>query len=335
MSAKRTDHRTLWLAAAAAAVLLAAASSVAVGAQDLPITDLWHGLWARDGSHEARLVWGSRVPRTVLGLIVGACLGLSGALIQGYTRNPLADPGLIGVNAGAGLAVALAAGTLGVTTVTGQVWFAMGGALVAAVAGYLAGSAGARGPSPLRLTLAGLALGALLTGITSGLALLDPRAFEQGRAWSAGSLTGRDLGTAWTLLPFLAAGLVLALACARALNAVALGEETATALGLGVNRLRATLVAAVALLAGTATAAAGPIGFVGLMVPHAARWAVGNDQRWVLACTLLLAPALLLSADVAARVLLSPDELPVGVVTAFLGGPALLAVVRTRRLGGS
>jgi iron complex transport system permease protein len=267
-------------------------------------------------------------------VLVGTALGVAGALIQAMTRNPLADPGILGVNAGAALFVAFAVGVLGVTDVRFYVWFAFVGAVLATVAVYALGSVGRAGATPIRLTLSGIALGAVLGGVTSGMLLLDPDAFARMRFWGAGSLAGRGLDIAAATGPFVVLGLCLAALVARPLNAIALGDELARSLGANALRTRTVGVVAVTLLAGAATAAAGPVGFVGLMVPHMVRWFVGPDQRWILIHTVFAAPALLLFADVVGRIVIEPGELQVGIVTAFVGAPVLILLVRRKKASG-
>ncbi|QRY42080.1 iron chelate uptake ABC transporter family permease subunit [Microbacterium hominis] len=284
------------------------------------------------GSPDIRYVVAElRVPRTVAGLVVGVALGAAGALIQGFTRNPLADPGILGVNAGAAFAVAIGIAVFGLRDMSVLVWLSFAGALVVTLGVTVIGSSG-RGPAdPLRLTLAGVALGAVFAGATTGMTLSDPDAFDRMRAWHAGSLLGRGFEVLGPVLPFVAVATVAALALARGLNALALGDDVARAQGAHVGGIRVGVVAAVTVLAGTATAIAGPVSFVGLMVPHVARWMFGVDQRRILLASIALAPTLILLSDVLGRVLIAPAEIPVGVVTAFVGAPVLIALARRRR----
>jgi iron complex transport system permease protein len=315
----------------AAAVVLAvvALASVAYGAKAMPIGTVVDAFAGYDPSVADHLVvWSHRVPRTALGLLVGVALGLAGVMMQGVTRNPLADPGLLGINAGAALFVVLAIRGAGVDSVLGYVWFAFAGAAAAAAAVYALGASGRGGASPVRLALAGAALTALLTAIL----LRDVRALDQFRFWMVGSLAGRPGPVAAQVAPFIVAGAALAVFAGRRLNALALGEDVARSLGQRVAWTRFTAVAAVVLLAGAATAAAGPIGFVGLTVPHIARALVGPDYRWILPYTLVLAPILLLAADVTGRLVTRPGELEVGLVTAVVGAPLFIGLVRRRRL---
>lgn len=302
-----------------------------IGARDVPLRVIWETLIGVSADRDAATVLSLRIPRTVLGLLVGAALGVAGALIQAVTRNPLADPGILGVNSGSAFAVAIAVGVFGVSSPPAYLWFAFGGALVTTIVVYLIGSAGRGSVSPARITLAGVAIGAVLAGITSAMVLADPKGFNAMRAWESGAIDDRGWEVITVAAPYLLLGLVLAMLLGRALNAVALGEDLARALGSGVLRTRILAVVAVTLLCGTATAMAGPIAFVGLMIPHVARWIVGPDQRWIIAYSMLLAPVLLVSADILGRILLRPGEIPVGIVTAFLGAPVLVLLVRKQR----
>ncbi|WP_029088577.1 FecCD family ABC transporter permease [Brevibacterium album] len=309
--------------------------SLFIGSAALSPAEVLRALVRADGDLIGRMtVSGLRLPRTLLGIAVGAALGVAGALAQAVTRNPLADPGILGVSAGAGLAVSLAVAFLGLTRVEDYMWFAFAGALGAFALVYAVALRGPDGATPVRLTLVGVALSAVLTGASQSLALLRPQVFDQMRFWGAGTLADRPQGTLEAVLPFIAAGVVLSLLLGRTANAMALGDERARTLGVPVGALRWLITAVIAVLCGAATAAAGPIAFVGLMVPHAVRAVTGPDQRWVLAFSAVLAPALLLLADVLGRLLVRPAELQAGIVTAFLGAPVLILLVRRAERGG-
>ncbi|WP_432791469.1 iron chelate uptake ABC transporter family permease subunit [Brevibacterium sp. K11IcPPYGO002] len=328
-------RRVLGLVAAIIALILVIAASLTIGARDMPISEVLGAFFAPTGSDDQLVVLELRLPRTVLGILVGMGLGLAGGLIQALTRNPLADPGILGVNAGASLAITIGVAFFGISSITGYIWFAFAGALVATVGVYVIGSAGrSRTVDPIRLTLAGVAVAAVLTGLTKAILLTNDRAFDAFRSWDVGAIAGRDFDTITAILPFIVIGTVLALALSHSLNAVALGDDLAASLGTSVNRTRVLSIIAVTLLAGAATAAAGPIGFIGLMIPHIARWIVGPDQRWILGYSLVLAPILLLASDVIGRVVMKPGELQVGVVTAFVGAPVLIALVRRKKASG-
>jgi iron complex transport system permease protein len=317
-----------------AVLVLVVLLSIAVGSRDIPLPTVIDALFAYDDSNDHAIIQSLRLPRTVLGLLVGAALGIAGALIQALTRNPLADPGILGVNAGASFFVLIAVGYLGYTSLDAYIWFAFLGAIVTTVVVYLVGSAGRSGATPISLTLAGVAIGAILGGVSTALTLLNPSAFDRMRHWGAGALSGGNYDAVVTVAPFVIVGLVLAGAVARPLNAVALGDDLAKALGANIFRVRVVVVVAVTLLAGGATAAAGPIGFVGLMVPHVARWIVGPDQRWIFAYTVVLAPVLLLVSDIMGRIIMRPGEIQVAIVTAFVGAPVLILLARRRKVSG-
>lgn len=318
----------------AAVVLLALAvlASLAIGSREIPLGTVLDALTGTDTSQDALVVRELRVPRTLLGIVVGAALGLSGALMQALTRNPLADPGLLGVNSGAAAAMVTAVGIFGLTSRTGLVWASMAGAAVVSVAVYVLGATGRGGATPVRLALAGTAVSAALGAYTTAQILLDQSTFDRFRFWQVGSLAGHDLAVFEQMLPFFVVGIVLALSQARPLNALALGEDSGRALGAHVGRTRVVTALAVTLLCGAATAAAGPIWFLGLAVPHLVRAVTGPDQRWVLPFSCVVAPALLLTGDVIGRIVVRPGELEVSIVTALLGAPVLIALVRRRRL---
>lgn len=316
-----------------AALVLAVVLSIAVGARPMSWGTVLTALFHFDPTTPDHLVVRDlRLPRTLAGVLAGAALGLSGAIIQGATRNPLADPGLLGVNAGAALFVVLGISTLGITDVTGYVWLGFAGAAVAGAVVYGVGSLGPVGATPVKLALAGAAVTAALQSVTSGLLLTDATTFDQYRFWQVGSLAGRDTTTITHVLPFIAVGLVLAFVTARMLNTLALGEDVARALGQNVALARVVCVLAVVVLCGSATAIAGPIAFVGLVVPHAARLITGPDHRWLLPYSALIAPVLLLLSDVLGRVIARPAEVSVGIIVAVAGAPLFVLLVRRRKL---
>ncbi|WP_046471584.1 FecCD family ABC transporter permease [Allosalinactinospora lopnorensis] len=310
-------------------LLAASALSLAVGAKHLPLEQVWHGL-VDSGSADYTVVHEMRLPRTLLGLLAGSALGLAGGVMQALTRNPLADPGILGINAGASAAVVSAISFLGVATFTGYIWFAFLGAALVSVLVYVVG--GGREATPARLALAGTAIGAALYSYVNAVQLLDTASLDRMRFWTVGSLADARIETVAKVAPFVLAGLLLALALARPLNALALGDEAARALGTTPVGTRALAMTAVTLLCGSATAACGPIVFVGLAVPHLVRALTGPDLRWLLSYCAVLAPVLFLGADVLGRILARPAELQVGIMTAVLGGPFFLFLVRRRRV---
>lgn len=329
---RSTTFRISGLVVSVAVLFVMMLLSVWIGTKDIPFRVVWDVLWHPDGSSTAIIIHSYRIPRTLLALLVGAALGLAGALLQALTRNPLADPGLLGINLGAATGVVIAIAFAGVATVLGYVWFALAGAAVASVVVYLLGSAGRSAATPERLVLAGAALSAVLYAFNTAILLLNPRAFDAFRFWNVGSLAGRHMDVLIPVLPFILVGIVLTFALVRPLNALALGEQLAGALGARVARTRLFGAVGVTLLCGAATAAVGPIAFVGLAVPHMARLIVGPDQRWVLPYSAVLAPILLLVSDIIGRTINAPAEVEVGIVTAFLGAPVFLALCRRRRL---
>ncbi|WP_151479433.1 FecCD family ABC transporter permease [Streptomyces albicerus] len=324
----RRAIRAAGLFVSVAVLVLVALASIAIGAKELSLEQVWHGLFEDSGTY-GDVVVSERLSRTVLGLLVGAALGLSGAVLQALTRNPLADPGLLGINAGASAAVVTAITFFGVTSLSGYVWFAFAGAAVVGALVYFLG--GSRGSTPVRLALAGTAISAALYGYLQAVMIMDEAALGKMRFWTVGSLSSATDSTIGQVLPFLAIGTVLALVLARPLNAMAMGDDTARALGAHLGRTRALSMAAATLLCGAATAACGPIMFVGLMIPHLVRSFTGPDMRWILPYATVLSPVLLLGADVIGRLVARPAELQVGIVTAILGGPVFIFLVRRRR----
>lgn len=327
---QRARRRTLALLTALACLLVITLASLALGVRDILPAEVWNALTAPvAGNQDHRVVLEQRLPRTVVGLAAGAALGLAGTLVQGVTRNPIADPGLLGLNSGASLAVVCAFWLVGVTAPIGYVWFAFLGAAAAALLVFSIGAA-----QPVRLALVGATVTALITPLITLVLLRDVAAFNLYRFWVVGSLTGRGLDTVAALWPFVVVGLILVALLAPRLNMLALGDDVARALGQRVGTTRALAGVAVVLLAGTATALAGPIALVGLAVPHAARGLVGTDYRWVAALAALLGPVMLLGADVIGRLVLPHSELEAGVVAALLGAPVLVAVARGRNVAG-
>ncbi|RTY59258.1 MULTISPECIES: Fe(3+)-siderophore ABC transporter permease [Pantoea] len=319
------------IAASGMLLLLLLALSLMLGAKSIAIHDVYLALTTRCDSADCIIVREARLPRTLAGLMAGCALGLAGALMQSLTRNPLADPGILGVNAGAGFAVVLGIALFGADSPADWLGFAFSGALLASLLVALTGALGGGRVNPVRLTLAGVALGAVLEGLTSGLSLLNPDIYDHLRFWHSGSLDIRSVAVLRVTYPAVAVGVLIALLLSRSLNSLSMGGDLATALGTRVARTQILGLLAIALLSGAATAAVGPIAFVGLMTPHLARWLWGNDHRWMLPGTLLITPCLLLAADILGR-LMVPGELRVAVVTALLGAPMLIVLVR-RKLG--
>ncbi|ANR78295.1 iron-enterobactin transporter [Kosakonia sacchari] len=333
MSCSAFPARPVALAGLLILLVVAVALSLFVGAKPLPASVVIDALTGVCHSAYCTIINDARLPRTLAGLLAGGALGIAGALMQTLTRNPLADPGLLGVNAGASFAIVLGAALLGAVTPVEQLLLAFCGALAASLLVAFTGSQGGGQLSPVRLTLAGVALAAVLEGLSSGISLLNADVYDQLRFWQAGSLDIRTLQTLKiVLIPVLLAALI-ALMLSRALNSLSLGSDTATALGSRVARTQLLGLVVITVLCGSATAVVGPIAFIGLMMPHMARWLVGADHRWSLPVTLIATPALLLFADIIGR-LLVPGELRVSVVSAFIGAPVLIVLVRRAHGGG-
>ena len=333
MSLPHSSRRALTLFGLLILLIVAMALSMLVGAKTVPASVIVDALTGTCQSADCTIIRDARLPRTLAGLLAGGALGLAGALMQTLTRNPLADPGLLGVNAGASFAIVLGAALFGAASPVEQLALAFGGALIASLIVAFTGSQGGGQLSPVRLTLAGVTLAAVLEGLSSGISLLNADVYDQLRFWQAGSLDIRTLQTVKiVLLPVLLAASI-ALISSRALNSLNLGSDTATALGSKVARTQLSGLLAITVLCGSATAVVGPIAFIGLMMPHLSRWLVGADHRWSLPVTLIATPALLLFADIIGR-LLVPGELRVSVVSAFIGAPVLIILVRRARGGG-
>ncbi len=333
MPAVRLSARATTLLSLVVILLLVTALSLLLGAKPLHSSVVIAAFSGQCHSADCTIILDARLPRTLAGILAGVSLGLAGALMQTLTRNPLADPGLLGVNAGASFAVVMGSALWGLSSALALLGLAFSGALLAALLVALTGSIGGGRLNPVRLTLAGVALAAVLEGLSSGISLLNPEVYDQLRYWQAGSLDIRTLTTLKIIAVPVIAGCLIALLLSRALNSLSMGHDTATALGNRVARTQLLGLLAITLLCGSATAAVGPIAFIGLMMPHIARWCVGPDHRWSLPMTLLATPALLLLADIVGR-LIVPGELRVSVVTAFLGAPVLIYLVR-RRAGGN
>lgn len=323
--------RVAWLVVALLALVAVAGASVAFGVRAVGWQDVVQGVTGDGGTIAAAAVE-KRVPRTVLALLVGAALALAGAAMQGVTRNPLADPGILGVSTGAALAVVTGIAFFGLSTPGSYIWVAIAGAAVAAVFVYAVGSIGRGGATPLKLALAGAASSAAFSALISAVLLPRVDVLDQFRFWQVGGVGGADFGRIGQVAPFLAVGLVAVLLSARGLNSLALGDDVAAGLGEHVARTRVAAAAGGVLLAGAATAVAGPIGFVGLAVPHLCRLLVGVDHRWLLPSSALVGAVLLTGADVLGRVVARPAEVDVGIVTALLGAPVFIWIVRRSRV---
>ncbi|MEU8915006.1 iron ABC transporter permease [Streptomyces nigrescens] len=328
----------IWLAIGAFALLAVVAITVgfglAVGSRPLSLSEVLGALEVRGETDASIIVWEQRIPRTLLGVLVGAALGVGGALAQGITRNPLADPALIGVSSGAALAIVLGSFAFGVSALAPQILIATAGAAVVGGAVLSLAGYGRGGMAPTSLALVGLSMSALIVAVISVLVLLDAKTLDEYRYWLVGALAGKGTATVTVVAPVILAGLALTLLAARGLDALALGEDVARGLGVSVNRARLLAGFGVVLLTSTAVAAAGPISFVGLVVPHAARALTGPRHGWLLPYAALIGASLLVAADVVGRLVVRPAELQVGVVTALVGAPLVLLLLRTSKVAG-
>ncbi|WP_327355291.1 FecCD family ABC transporter permease [Streptomyces sp. NBC_01304] len=323
-------RRIGWTVAALAALCLAVLLSLGIGARAIAPSAVFDALLNGGHSDAADVVRELRVPRTLIGLMVGAALGLAGTALQGITRNPIADPGILGISQGASVGVVLAIAFAGVHTLTGYVWFAFAGAAVASVAVYAIASSGRGGATPVKLALGGAAINALLVSVTMGVLTTKAAALDEFRFWQVGSVAGRDTEVVGQTWPFFLVGVVLVVSVARGLDALALGEDVAKGLGQNVATVRVVAGLGATILTGIAVAAAGPIAFIGLAVPHIARAIVGSDHRWVLPMAALIGPVMLLISDVIGRIIFPPSEVPAGVMTALIGVPFLVTLVRRK-----
>ncbi|MFE9819052.1 iron ABC transporter permease [Streptomyces sp. NBC_00236] len=329
-AAPRRSRRALATAAAVVALLIAVLLSLAVGARSIPPSEVFDVLLHGGHSDAAEVIRNMRVPRTLIGLMVGASLALAGTVLQGITRNPIADPGILGISQGASVGVVLAIAYAGIHTLTGYVWFAFAGAAVASVAVYAIASSGRGGATPVKLALGGAAINALLVSVTMAVLTTKASALDEFRFWQVGSIAGREADVAQQIWPFLLLGTVLVLCVARGLDALALGEDMAKGLGQKIATVRIVGGIGATVLTGAGVAAAGPIAFIGLAVPHIARAIVGSDHRWVLPMAALIGPVMLLVSDVIGRIVFPPSEVPAGVMTALIGVPFLVTLVRRK-----
>lgn len=305
--------------------------SLRFGSLDVTTRQAWDAVFNYNpDNYEQTIVREMRVPRTIIAFFVGGGLAVAGTVMQGVTRNPLADPSILGVSAGASFGVTTAIFVLGISSPSQFVWFAFPGAAIASILVYGVASVGKAGPTPVRLALAGVVMSSLLGSWTSALLLLSEETLDLVRFWSVGSVAGRDLGVLWTMLPFLLPATLVCLVMGHQLNVLSMGEESARALGMNTNRVRLISSALVVILTGAAVSVAGPIGFVGLATPHIVRAVIGADYRWVLPYSFFAGAALLTAADTIGRVIAKPSEIQVGVVMAFVGAPFLIALARRR-----
>ncbi|BAT53813.1 iron(III) dicitrate transport system permease protein [Nostoc sp. NIES-3756] len=304
--------------------------SVTLGAVEIQLSTILESFITFDGSYEHLVIQTVRLPRSLIAILVGSALAVAGALMQGLTRNPLADPGILGIESGAALAVVITIFVFGSSSLSVLTIVAFLGAGATAILVYFLSSLGRGGATPLNLTIAGAALTALISSLTTAILIVSQRTLEEMRFWLAGSLAGRDFGILLQALPFVTIGLVLAFALGRQITTMSLGEDVAKGLGQQTIGVKITTAISIILLAGSSVSLAGPIGFIGLVVPHIVKFFIKADYRWILPYSAVVGASLLLVADVAARILLKPQELPVGVMTALIGAPFFVYLAKSK-----
>lgn len=317
----------LSLLALAAAMI----GSIAFGVTNIPIPTVWESFISFNGSNEHLIITTARLPRALIAAAVGGSLAVAGAVMQVITRNPIASPSTLGVNSGAAFFIVMAAGWLGVSGLQTFTWFALIGAAVSGGIVLMLGSIGKDGMTPVKITLAGASIAAFFHSLTQGLMLSDGKMFDQVLVWLVGSVAGREMVQLTAVWPYMAAGMVIALLLSRQLNVLSMGDEIAQGLGQKIAYARLMSAAAIILLAGGAVAAAGPIAFVGIIIPHIVKYWVGNDYRWILPYSAVLGALLLVAADLGSRYIAMPKEVPVGVVTAIIGVPFFVYIARKGR----
>lgn len=304
--------------------------SLVFGAADIAVADVYVAVTGQADEFKHLIIRTVRLPRVLSGALVGMALATAGAVMQGLTRNPLASPDILGINAGAAFMVVCALLIFGSPPLLTYALFAAIGAGIAALLVYHLGSMGAGGATPMKLTLAGAIFTAFVSALTTSLLIFNRQSLEQIRFWTAGSLSGRDFELFYHTSPYILVGLLLTLLLGKSITALSLGHTTATGLGVNTARVRQLAFLAVVLCAGGATALAGPVGFVGLIVPHVSRFLVGSDYRKVLPVSALLGAVLITLADIFARTLVRPEELPVGIVMGLIGAPFFIYLARAK-----
>ncbi len=302
--------------------------SIAFGVTDIPIRSVWESFIRNNGSNEHLVIRTARVPRALIAAAVGACLAVAGAVMQVVARNPIASPSTLGVNSGASFFIVVAAGWFGVSGMAAFTWIAMLGAAFSGGLVFLLGSVGRDGMSPVKITLAGASMTAFFYSMTQGFMLSDGKMFDQVLVWLVGSVAGRELSQLASVWPYMATGMLIALLLSRHLNLLMMGDDISRGLGQRIMLVKLIAAAAVILLAGASVAAAGPIAFVGIIIPHIVRHLVGNDHRWILPYSAVLGALLLVAADLGSRYIAMPKEVPVGVMTAIIGVPFFAYIAR-------
>ncbi|MEK4508437.1 FecCD family ABC transporter permease [Paenibacillus sp. FSL K6-2524] len=310
---------------------IAIVCSIAFGVTDIPISSVWESFTHYNMSTEHLIIRTTRVPRALIAASVGACLAVAGAVMQVMTRNPIASPSTLGVNSGATFFIVMSASLLGISGMGAFTWVALIGAAVSGGIVFTLGSIGRDGMTPVKITLAGASMTAFFASLTQGLMLTDGKMFDQVLVWLVGSVAGRDMAQLQTVWPYMAVGMLIALLLARHLNVLAMGDDVAQGLGQRTAHIKLFAAISTILLAGASVAVAGPIAFVGIIIPHIVRYLVGNDYRWILPYSAVLGALLLVAADLGSRYIAMPKEVPVGVMTAIIGVPFFVYIARKGR----
>lgn len=328
MLLRHTSSKLIGLLASAVLLIVLFLCSIVYGYTDTSWRTALEAYTQFDGSNDHIVIRELRMPRAVIAVLVGGSLAIAGTLMQALTRNPLASPDIFGVNAGASLFIVFAVSVLSITALSQFVWFAFIGAALAALLVYFISSLGRDGVTPVKLVLAGAAISVFFSSLTSGLLIIDEGALDQVLFWLAGSVQGRNMEVVYPVLPFIAFGWLVSYFIAVPMNTLTMGDDIAKGLGQKVVMVKAFAALIIVLLSGASVAMAGPIGFIGLVIPHIARGLVGPDNRWVLPYSALLGGVLLLAADIGARFIIFPKEVPVGVMTAVVGAPFFIVIAR-------
>ncbi|MFC5652698.1 FecCD family ABC transporter permease [Paenibacillus solisilvae] len=323
----RVFYLILSIIALAAAIMC----SIAFGVTDIPLRVVWESFTHYNNSNEHLVIRTTRVPRALIAAAVGACLAVAGALMQVITRNPIASPSTLGVNSGAAFFIIMSAAWLGVSGLHAFTWVALIGAAVSGGIVFFLGSIGRDGMTPVKITLAGASMAAFFASLTQGIMLTDGKMFDQVLVWLVGSVAGRDMDQLESVWPYMGAGMVIALLLSRHLNVLAMGDDVAQGLGLRTAHIKSFAAVSIILLAGGSVAVAGPIAFVGIIIPHIVRHLVGTDYRWIVPGSAVLGALLLVAADLGSRYIAMPKEVPVGVMTAIIGVPFFVYIARKGR----
>lgn len=328
MLLKNNGGRITWLVIGFLLLCILFISSIVLGYTDTSFKTAIQAFQQFNGSNEHIILRDVRLPRALIGTAVGSSLAITGALLQALTKNPLASPDILGINSGASFFVVLGLMLFSISSLQAFAWLAFLGAAVATIIVYFLGSMGREGLTPIKLTLAGAAIAALFSSFTHGFLVLNESALEEVLFWMAGSVQGRSLQLLIPSLPYIIAGTLIAFLISNKINVLTMGEDVAKGLGQRTGAVKLLIGTAVILLSGASVAIAGPIGFIGIVVPHIVKWLVGNDYRWILPYCGITGGIILLLADIGARYILMPQEVPVGIITAIIGTPFFIYIAR-------